>query len=90
VARALVALAMLDCDVAGRYGNTPETDFYLDARKASYIGADLVHLNARMYPNWNLLTPAVRSGKPQSSASASDYFPTLYADQCAPRPSPRE
>jgi hypothetical protein len=80
---ALVALAMLERDQAGRYRNAPETDRYLDARKQTYIGGDLVHLNARMYPSWNLLTLALRTGRPQGNASAADYFPTLYADQSA-------
>src|SRR3954466_8241338 len=63
---ALVALGLLERDNAGRYSNTPETDCYLDARKSSYIGGALPHLNERMYPSWNGLTEALRSGEPQN------------------------
>jgi hypothetical protein len=80
---ALVSLSVLERDGAGRYGNTPETHFYLDARKPSYIGGDLSHLNERMYPSWSGLTSVLRTGKPQSGLARSDYFPTLYANQAA-------
>lgn len=78
---ALVALGMLDRSPEGRYGNTQETDRYLDARKPTYIGRDLAHLSERMYPLWNLLTAALRTGMPQSGASTGDYFARLYDDQ---------
>jgi len=78
---ALVALGLLERDDAGRYNNTPETHCYLDARKSSYIGGDLAHLNERMYPTWNGLTEALRTGKPQNGLAKSDYFPALYANQ---------
>jgi hypothetical protein len=78
---ALVALGMLERSPEGRYGNTQETDRYLDARKPTYIGRDLAHLSERMYPLWNLLTAALRTGMPQSGASTGDYFARLYDDQ---------
>jgi hypothetical protein len=80
---ALVALGLLERDDAGRYGNTPEAQYYLDAGKPSYIGGDLAHLNARMYQSWSGLTAALKTGKPQNGLAGSDYFPTLYADQAA-------
>jgi hypothetical protein len=78
---ALVALGLLERDNAGRYSNTPETDCYLDARKSSYIGGDLAHVNEHMYPGWNGLTEALRTGQPQHGLAKSDYFPALYANQ---------
>src|SRR5204862_4431300 len=79
----LVALGLLERDDAGRYANTPEAQYYLDAGKSSYLGGDLVHLNARMYQSWTGLTAALKTGKPQNGLAKSDYFPTLYADPTA-------
>src|SRR5712691_902911 len=78
---ALVALGMLERDDHGRYGNTPETALYLDRQKPTYIGGELEHFNAYVYPHWNLLTPALRTGKPQSGTRASGHYSALYADQ---------
>src|SRR5712692_9543575 len=78
---ALVALGMLERDGGGRYANSPETDLYLDRRKPTYIGGELEHFNAYVYPHWNLLTPALQTGKPQSGARASGHYSALYADQ---------
>jgi hypothetical protein len=80
---ALVALSLLERDAAGRYSNAPEVEYYLDARKPSYIGGDLAHLNERMYQSWNGLTAALKTGKPQNGLANSDYFPALYANQAA-------
>jgi hypothetical protein len=78
---ALVPLKLLERDGSGRYRNTPETDRYLDARKTTYIGGDLVHLNARGYPHWHYLTQALRTGAPQSDSSTSGYFQNLCTDE---------
>jgi hypothetical protein len=80
---ALVALGLLERDDADRYGNSPETQFYLDARKPSYIGGDLAHVNERMYQRWGGLTAALKTGKPQNGLAAAEYFPTLYANPTA-------
>jgi len=80
---ALVALGMLDRDASGRYADTPATALYLDRRKPTYIGGELEHFNAYVYPHWNLLTPALRTGKPQSGARASGHYSALYADRAA-------
>jgi hypothetical protein len=80
---ALVALGMLERDESGRYANTLETDLYLDRQKPTYIGGELDHFNTYVYPHWNLLTPALRTGKPQSGARATGHYPALYADQAA-------
>ena len=78
---ALVSLDLLARDGNGRYRNTPETEVSIDRRKPTYIGGDLEHVNERMYPHWHALTPALKTGKPQSGAGATNYFPGLYADQ---------
>ena len=80
---ALVALGMLERDDRGRYANTTVTDLYLDRRKSTYVGGELDHFNTYVYPHWNLLTPALRTGKAQSGARATGHYPAMYADQTA-------
>src|SRR5712691_9983474 len=80
---ALVALGMLERDDDGSYANSPEADLYLDRRKPTYIGGELEHFNAYVYPHWNLLTPALRTGKAQSGARATGHYSALYADHAA-------
>jgi len=77
----LVALGMLD-KRDGRYLNTPETDFYLDRAKPSYIGGLLEMSNRRLYGFWGRLTEALRNGKPQNEArdGAASPFAALYAE----------
>ncbi len=60
-----------------------ETDLYLDRAKPTYIGGELDHFNKRGYPHWHSLTTALRTGKPQSVASAGNYFLDVYSDQSA-------
>jgi len=81
---ALVALGLLERDDSGRYNNTTETALYLDASKRTYIGQEMIYFGERIYPHWNLLTPALKTGKPQSD-EADNYFQSLYADQTALR-----
>jgi hypothetical protein len=78
---ALVALKFLDRR-DGVYYNTPSTDLFLDKRKQSYIGGVLEMANHRLYPSWNDLTIALRTGQPQNEASKGgpDLFASLYAD----------
>ena len=78
---ALVALKFLERR-NGRYYNTPSTDFFLDKRKPSYIGGILEMANRRLYPFWNHLTTALRSGLPQNETrdGNSNPFAALYAD----------
>jgi precorrin-6B methylase 2 len=77
----LVALGFLQRD-GDRYGNTPETDLFLDRKKPSYIGGLLEMANARLYPFWGNLTEALRTGQPQNEAKSGGpgLFETLYAD----------
>jgi len=77
---ALVALGMLDRR-AERYGNTAETDLFLDRRKPSYLGGMLEMANARLYPFWGRLTDALRTGQPQNEArTGGNFFAALYDD----------
>jgi hypothetical protein len=77
---ALVAIGMLERHKNGCYANTPESDFYLDHRKPTYVGAELDHVNAQLYPRWNSLTPALRTGSAQSGAGAAGNYPSFYSD----------
>src|SRR5713101_935857 len=77
---ALVALRMLDRNGA-LYSNTPETEFFLDRAKPSYIGGILEMANARLYHFWGSLTEGLRTGQPQNEAKHGDnFFATIYAD----------
>lgn len=77
---ALVALGMLERE-NGFYHNTPESDLFLDRTKPSYIGGLLEMANARLYPSWGDLTPALKTGQPQNeSKQAEDTFAELYSN----------
>ena len=77
---ALVALGFLQRE-DGLYRNTPATDLFLDREKPSYIGGILEMANLRLYPFWNHLTEALRTGKPQNETKhEDDFFAALYAD----------
>ncbi len=76
----LVALKLLDRK-EGRYGNTAETDLFLDKGKPSYAGGLLEMANARLYGSWGHLTEALKTGQNQSEGkNTSDFFAALYAD----------
>lgn len=77
---ALVALGLLDRHLDGRYANTPDGGVYLDSSKPTYIGGILERLNADQYSVWNSLTPAIRTGAPQTGKSMVNNFAPLYAD----------
>jgi hypothetical protein len=77
---ALVALGFLSRD-NGLYGNTPETDLFLDRGKPSYLGGILEMANARLYPFWSNLTEALRTGRPQNEIkNGENLFDELYED----------
>jgi precorrin-6B methylase 2 len=77
----LVALGFLQRE-GDSYGNTPETDLFLDRKKPSYIGGLLEMANARLYRFWSHLTEALRTGEPQNELKSGGpgLFETLYAD----------
>jgi precorrin-6B methylase 2 len=77
---ALVALGFLQRQ-DGVYSNTPETDFFLDKRKPSYIGGVFEMANNRLYLFWGSLSEALRTGLPQNEAKEGvDIFEKLYAE----------
>jgi len=78
---ALVALKFLERR-DGKYYNTPATDLYLDKRKPLYVGGMLEMANHRLYPFWNNLTVALRTGENQNEArnGGPNPFALLYAD----------
>jgi O-methyltransferase/methyltransferase family protein len=78
---ALVALRMLERNAEGLYANTPETDLFLDRQKETYIGGELEHLGAYVYPKWSSLTQALRTGAPQSGCRATGHYSALYSDE---------
>jgi O-methyltransferase domain/Dimerisation domain len=77
---ALVALRLLERS-GTQYANTPETHFFLDRAKPSYIGGLLEMVNQRLYPFWGGLTEALRTGQPQNEAKRGEnFFTALYAN----------
>jgi len=78
---ALVALGLLERR-DHQYFNTASTDFFLDKRKPSYVGGVLEMANLRLYPFWNHLTAALRTGEPQNETKdgGPNFFSALYAD----------
>ena len=46
----------------GRYANTPETDYFLDRGKPTYMGGWLEMFNLRLYRFWGSLTEGLRTG----------------------------
>ncbi len=71
---ALVALGVLDRQ-AGKYANTPQTDYFLDRAKPSYMGGILEMVNARLYGFWGQLTEALHTGLPQNESKTQHTPP---------------
>jgi hypothetical protein len=82
----LVALNFLQREGTGtnaRYANTLETEVFLDSRKPSYVGGILNMANNRLYPFWNNLEEALKTGLPQNElrSTGRHMFEELYADE---------
>jgi len=82
---ALVALGLLGRRGDGpeaRYMNTPATALFLDRGSPRYVRGLLEMANARLYPFWADLTPALKTGKPQNEIkhTGKPMFAELYAD----------
>ena len=81
---ALVALGLLTRSDDHRYTNTPETDLFLDRRKATYSGGFLELCNARLYRSWADLTSVLQTGRPQSHHAGDGHpdgqYGRLYSD----------
>jgi precorrin-6B methylase 2 len=80
---ALTALGFLQRN-NGKYSNVPESDFFLDRKKPSYIGGVMEMASQRLFPHWSRLTEGLRTGKPQNEAlyeeGGASPFEVLYAD----------
>ena len=82
----LVALRLLERDGLGeraRYRNTPDTAFFLDRSRPSYIGGILEMANDRLYGFWGGLTEALQTGRPQNEIiklTGASMFEELYGD----------
>ena len=65
------------------YGNSADTDLFLDKNKPSYMGGILEMSNHRLYPFWHHLEDALKTGKPQNEARTGDkpMFEVLYEDE---------
>jgi hypothetical protein len=49
-----------------KYSNSPETDFFLNKNKPTYIGGILEMANDRLYGFWGDLEEGLKTGKPQN------------------------
>lgn len=79
---ALVALGLLERS-GESYANTPETAYFLDRARPSYVGGLLEMANARLYGFWGQLTEALRTGRQQNESKtdpSTSPFQALYAD----------
>ncbi len=77
---ALVTLGMLERQGA-IYSNSPETDFYLDRAKPTYIGNLFQLWNARVYGFFGSLREGLKTGRPQNEIKAGeDLFEAIYGN----------
>ena len=65
------------------YSNSADTDLFLDKKKLSYIGGILEMSNNRLYPFWNDLEEALKTGAPQNETKngGKPVFEAIYADE---------
>ncbi|HKK40871.1 MAG TPA: methyltransferase [Bacteroidales bacterium] len=82
---ALVALGFLERKGKGDaavYSNTNETNMFLDKNKMTYVGGILEMANNRLYPFWNYLEDALRTGSPQNETRTGrkTLFEEIYSD----------
>jgi hypothetical protein len=67
----LVAVGMLERR-SEVYSNTPESDFYLDRSKPTYIGRYIEIQSLRSYQLFASLSEALRTGEPQNEIKSGD------------------
>jgi hypothetical protein len=83
---ALVALGFLQREglyEKSVYSNTPETDFFLDKNKPSYVGGILEMCNNRLYRFWGDLEEGLLTGMPQNevkNSSSGNQFDDIYSN----------
>mgnify|MGYP000848081365 FL=1 len=65
------------------YINSNDSDLFLDKNKPSYIGGILEMSNNRLYPFWNDLEEALKTGKPQNETKngGKPLFEAIYANE---------
>ena len=65
------------------YSNTPDSDLFLDQNKPMYIGGILEMSNNRLYPFWNNLEEALKTGKPQNESKNGEasLFEAIYSNE---------
>lgn len=65
------------------YSNTADADLFLDKNKLTYIGGILEMSNNRLYPFWNDLEEALKTGKPQNESKNGDapLFEAIYSNE---------
>lgn len=82
----LTALGFLQRSGTGAsaiYGNSPDTDLFLDKDKPSYVGGILEMCNNRLYRFWGDLEEALTTGKQQNEAKydlKDDQFAAIYSN----------
>lgn len=75
----LVALGVLSRN-GDTYANSAEANEFLDHSKPTYVGGLLEMAGTRLYPAWNHLTTALKTGQPQNDVkNGTDLFRDLYA-----------
>jgi precorrin-6B methylase 2 len=83
---ALVALGFLERSGIREhalYRNSADSDLFLDKNKPAYIGGVLEMSNNRLYPFWNDLEDALKTGKPQNETKngGKPIFEAIYANE---------
>ena len=65
------------------YGNSDDSEMFLDKNKPSYIGGILEMSNNRLYPFWNDLEECLKTGGPQNESKngGKPLFEAIYSDQ---------
>ena len=65
------------------YSNSQDADLFLDKNKLTYIGGILEMSNNRLYPFWNNLEEALKTGKPQNESKSGEapLFEAIYSDE---------
>ncbi len=66
------------------YSNSPDSNYFLDQNKLSYLGGILEMSNNRLYPFWGSLEEALMTGMPQNESKGAgnnaSVFSELYSD----------
>ena len=65
------------------YSNSDDSDLFLDKNKLTYMGGLLEMANNRLYPFWNFLEQALKTGAPQNEIRTGQkpLFEEIYTDK---------